>query len=147
MVSRLTAFNIKIMVTPEDFNTHMYPELIDAISREDDEVLMDAIASAEGQAMGYLSRFDTDFLFGAEEGDRDPTLLMHVKDIAVWHFIALANASTDMELRKTRYDDALRWLKDIQSGKVVPKWKLAETEQESTGAFHVSSAPKRPTRW
>lgn len=134
------------MVTPEDFNTHMYPELIDAISREDDEVLMDAIASAEGQAMGYLTRFDN-ALFAAEEGDRDPTLLMHVKDIAVWHFIALGNPSTEMQLRKTRFDDALGWLKDIQSGKIVPKWKLAETEKESTGAFHVSSAPKRPTRW
>lgn len=135
------------MVEPEDFNTHMYAELIEAIDRNDQDILNDAIASAEGEAAGYLSRFDTDVLLGAVDPDRDPTLLMYLKDMAVWHFITLANPNTDIEFRKTRYDDALRWLKGIQAGKIVPKgWPLA-TEDGEDLFFHVSSAPKRPTRW
>lgn len=135
------------MVTPQDFNTHLYPELIAAIDREEDEILSDAIASAEGEAMGYLSRFDIDTLFAREEDDRDKTLLMYLKDMAVWHFIVLANPNTDMELRKTRYDDAIKWLKGIQSGKIVPRnWPYPEDET-ADDLFHISSAPKRDTRW
>lgn len=135
------------MVTPEDFNTHLYAELIDAITRNDEDILNDAIASAEGEASGYLSRFDVDTILSKTLDDRDPTLLMYLKDMAVWHFITLANPNTDMELRKTRYDDALRWLKGIQSGKIVPKGWPPATEEGSDIFFHVSSAPIRPTRW
>lgn len=136
------------MVTPQDFKTHLYAELIEAIDREDDTILSDAIASAEAEAMGYLSRYDVDVLFAAVDPDRDPALLMYVKDMAVWHFIVLANPNTDMELRKTRYDDALRWLKGIQSGKVVPRgWPVATGEEGVDSYFHLSSQPKRDTRW
>jgi len=135
------------MVTPLDFKTHLFAELISAIDRNDEDILNDAIASAEGEASGYLSRFDLDALLGAIDGDRDATLLMYLKDMAVWHFITLANPNTDLEFRKTRYDDALRWLRGIQSGKIVPRgWPLATGEAEEK-FFHVSSAPKRPTRW
>ena len=125
----------------------MYAELIEVIDRNDEDILNDAIASAEGEAAGYLSRFDTDSLFAAIDDERDPTLLMYIKDIAAWHFINLSNAGTDLELRKTRYDDALRWLGKIQSGKVVPKGWPPATEEGADTFFHVSSAPKRPTRW
>ena len=135
------------MVTPLDFNTHLYAELIEAIDRNDEDILNDAIASAEGEAMGYLSRFDVDVLFAAMDDDRDATLLMYLKDMAVWHFITLANPNTNMELRKTRYDDAIQWLKGIQSGKIVPRGWPPATEEGADSYFHVSSAPKRPTRW
>ena len=135
------------MVTEDDFKTHLYAELINAIDRNDVGILQDAIEAAEGEAKGYLSRFDVDALFDAVEDDRDPTLLMYVKDLAVWHFITLANPNTDLEFRKTRYDDAVRWLKGIQAGKIVPQgWPSATAEGEDS-FFHVSSAPKRPTRW
>lgn len=135
------------MVTPEDFNTHLYAELIAAIDRNDEAILNDAIASAEGEASGYLSRYDVDALLSAVDPDRDPTLLMYLKDMAVWHFVTLANPNTDMQLRKTRYDDAINWLKGIQSGKIVQKkWPL-EIEEKAESFFKVDSAPKRPTRW
>lgn len=135
------------MVTEEDFKTHMYAELIGAIGRNDQTILPQAIKAAEGEAEGYLSRFDTDTLFAAVGEERDPTLLMYVKDMAAWHFITLANPNTDLEFRKTRYEDAVRWLKGIQSGKIVPKGWPPAVEEGAESFFHVSSSPKRPTRW
>lgn len=135
------------MVTEEDFKTHLYAELIGAIGRQDAGILQDAIKAAEGEAKGYLSRFDVDSLFNAQAEERDPTLLMYVKDLAVWHFITLANPNTDLEFRKTRYEDAIRWLKGIQSGKIVPNDWPPAIEEGADSFFHVSSAPKRPTRW
>lgn len=135
------------MVTPDDFDNTMYSELRDAISRNDADVLNDAIASAEAEAQGYLSRYDTDTLFALAGDNRDKSLVMYICDIAAWHFIALANANVDLELRRTRYEDAMRALRDIQSGKIVKKnWPLPETEEESL-YFHISSQEKRPTRW
>lgn len=135
------------MVTREDFNTHMYAEIIAAIDRNDEDILNDAIASAEGQAAGYLSNYNVDLLFAAEDDDRDPTLLMYIKDLAAWHFINLGNPSTNMELRKTRYDDALAELRRIQAGKVIMKdWPTASGE-EAESFFLVSSVKKRDTRW
>lgn len=135
------------MVTEEDFKTHLYEEIIDTIDRDDPDMLNDAIAAAEAEAIGYLSRYDTDTLFAAVDDDRDKSLVMIIKDIAVWHFIVVANPNTDMAMRRTRYEDAKSILKDIQSGKIVKKnWPLPEVEAESQ-FFHVNSAPKRPTRW
>ena len=135
------------MVTREDFNTHLYAELIEAIDRNDEDTLGVAIASAEAEASGYLSRYDTESLFAALDDERDPALLMYLKDMTVWHFITIGNPNTDLEFRKTRYDDALRWLGKIQSGKVVPKGWPPATEEGTESFFHVASAPKRRTRW
>jgi phage gp36-like protein len=136
------------MVIPQDFKTHLYAEIIDAIDRADEEILQDAIASAEAEAMGYLSRYDTDLLFAREDEARDPLLMQRVKDIAVWHFINLANPDTNMQLRKTRYDEAIAWLKDIQKGQVIMKnWPVPIIEDYVQGSWNVSSRPRRETNW
>lgn len=136
------------MLLRADFNTHMYPELIGVIERQDDTILPEAIEAAEGEAKGYLSRYDADTLFDLNGDDRDATLLMRLKDIAIWHFIVLANPSTDMELRKTRYDEAIKWLLQIQSGKIVQKnWPVPQPEIQGADYFLVSSSPKRNTRY
>lgn len=137
------------MLTPEDFDTHIYPELVDAISRGNDEFLTMSMRAAEGEARGYLSRFDRPALFALAGEARDPTLLLFLKDLTAWHYINLANANVDMALRKERYDMALDWLKGIQAGKIVPEnWPLPEEETPGEGLdWKVSSQPKRETRY
>ena len=132
-----------------DFNTHIYAELIDVIQRNDDTVLNAAMAAAESEATGYLSRYDTDTLFALAGENRDPALLMRVKDIAAWHFVTLANADISIELRKTRYDEAISWLKDVQSGKSHMKdWPLpVEAEPGDNDIIKVSSRTRRDTNW
>lgn len=137
------------MITVSDFNTHIYAELINAISRDNPEILMSALDAAVQEVKGYLGRYNTQTLFSAAGGNRDSLLLMVLKDVASWHFIALANANIDLELRKTRYDDAINRLKDIQSGKVVyPDWPLADTDEPSSGDnWQVGSRTKRNTHY
>lgn len=135
------------MLLPEDLKTHLYNEQITAISRNDTELIDEAIAAAEGEAKGYLSRYDIDFIFSQVGNARDKILLMWLKDIATWHFITLANANADMEFRETRYKDGIAWLKNIQSGKVVPYgWPMTPAEHQDT-SFHVTSDKKRITNY
>jgi phage gp36-like protein len=136
------------MLLAADLKTHLYPELQTAIDRGDTSLIDTAIASAEGEAKGYLSRFDVADLFGKTGSSRDATLLMFLKDMAIWHFITLANPATDMQLRKTRYDDAIAWLNKIQQGKIVPQgWLAADATTGQDTYFHMTSATKRETRF
>lgn len=136
------------MITKADFNTHLYTELINKISRDNDAVLDNAITAAIGEAKAYLARFDIDDLFNQPEADRDATLCMFLKDMAVWHFIPVANPNIDVEYRRDRYKDAISWLNKIQAGKLTPTtWVLANEQEEQPSIIQVSSSPKRETHF
>lgn len=135
------------MLLAEDLKTHLYDEQITAISRADESLIDDAIAAAEGEAKGYMSRYDIDIIFGTTGTLRDRTLLMWLKDMATWHFITLANANADMEFRESRYNQGIAWLKNIQAGKIVPYgWPLTPVENMDS-SFHVTSDTKRITNY
>lgn len=129
-------------LTTDEMKTHIYPGVSSAISNQDITILQDAIDAAVDEAKGYCSRFNTDLLFSGS--DRPPMLLFWVKSIAKWNFITLANPNIDYQDAQIRYEQATQKLKDIQSGKLVPKnWPL-ETPQEKSQTWHVSSStPKR----
>lgn len=135
------------MLLKEDLTTHLYQDQITVISRSDEDLLTKAIAAAVGQAKGYLSRFNIEELFSAEDDARDETLLMYLKDMATWHFITLANAGADLEFRENRYKQAIAELGKIQSGRTVPYgWPLNEVETQQS-VFYVKSDTKRLTNY
>jgi len=135
------------MLLAEDLKSHLYDEQIDVISRNDATLIDSAIAAAVQEAKGYLSRYDIVTLFSAVGPARDATLLMYLKDMATWHFITLANANADLEFRRARYKDAISWLKDIQSSKVVPFGWPPAVEDTQSSSWLVSSSPKRETSY
>lgn len=134
-------------LSPTELATHLYQEQIDVISREDDTLVLSAIDAAISEARGYLSAYDTERLFSAEGSERDALLLLHVKDIAVWHFITLCNAGCDLELRKFRYERAISWLESVQRSKITPN--LPQVDQDGDGTpdtpavYLHGSNPKR----
>ncbi len=131
-----------MFVTIEEINTHLYAEIVEAISREDETILGAAMDAAMSEVKGYLSNYDTTAIFASTGANRHPLLLTFVKDIAVWHFIALSNPSVDMELRKNRYERAIAWLKGVQKGDIVPDLPRIDSE-DTTGIFVYGSNPKR----
>lgn len=83
-------------ITPKELETHLYKENIEAISREDETILTAAIDAALQEAYGYLGAYDRKKIFEATGSQRNALLLIFVKDIAVWHFVNLCNAGTDL---------------------------------------------------
>ena len=81
---------------------------------------IEAIKAATAEARGYLTAYDMDAIFAAVDDDRNPIVLLYIKDIAVWHYIQLANPAVDMELRLKRYEQAIKFLEKVQSGKTNP---------------------------
>lgn len=130
-----------------EFDTTIYAELIDAVSREDDAILLASIDAAISEAKGYLSDFDIEAIFAKTGSDRHPLLLTFIKDMAVWHFLALANPSADMELRKARYERAIAWLKGVQKNDIIPDLPEHEETGPLIGAIRWGSQPLRENHY
>lgn len=109
-----------MFIEAAELKTHLYQEQIALIQRDDDTILTAAVDAAVQEAKGYLGAFDKEAIFAAAGAARNALLLIFVKDIAVWHFLVLSNAGTDLELRETRYKRAVDWLKAVQKGEFSP---------------------------
>lgn len=88
---------------------------MDTISHGDDAAMMSAIDAAIEEVQGYLTKYDTGKIFAARGKERNPILLLFVKDIAAWHFCNICNAGVDIEMREKRYDRAIEWLRNNQN--------------------------------
>lgn len=131
-------------ITREDFHTHMYEGVINAIEDDNEDALTEAIDTAIAEACGFLARFDLDAILTSTDRRTYANLRTWLKDIAKWHFINICNVATDLQLSKERYDDAMARLKEIQKGQVTPKgWALPSEQEDNAGAFTVTSNPKR----
>lgn len=132
-------------ITAVELKTHLYAEDIAMISRDDDTLLVAAIDGAVQEARGYLSAFDRDAIFSAALAERNALLLIFIKDIAVWHFINLCNAGSELEVRKARYDRAVDWLKAVQKGNVSPDLPvvLDDSGVDSSDLIKFGSNPQR----
>jgi hypothetical protein len=135
-----------MFINNDELFTHLYPETVEAVSGSDERQLLFAIKGAIAEAKGYLHKYDLQKIFDAAGDDRDPLLLILVKDMSVWHYINIANPNVDFSVREKRYNDAIAWLKGVQKGDIVPELPLPEDENgntEDTTGFRIGSNPKR----
>lgn len=134
-------------LTPTELETHLYKENIEAIGREDETILLSAIDAAIQEAYGYLGAYDRERIFNSTGSERNALLLIFIKDIAVWHFINLCNAGTDLELRQDRYERAVSWLRAVQKNEVKPNLPVIDKDndgQPDTAPEYIfGSNPKR----
>lgn len=134
-------------ITPEELETHLYKESIEVISREDTTILSAAIDAAVQEAYGYLGAYDREKIFEATGSQRNALLLIFVKDIAVWHFVNLCNAGTDLKLRQDRYERAVAWLRQVQKSDIKPNLPVIDEDgdgkPDAAGEYIHGSNPKR----
>ncbi|MBY0244493.1 MAG: DUF1320 domain-containing protein [Sphingobacteriaceae bacterium] len=128
------------MMTKKDLETHINIGAIDAITSGNDAIINTAITAAQTEAQGYLSAFDFDKVIAL----RHPALELRIKDICAWHFICLANPNVNLELFRSRYEDAIAWLGKIQAGKIAYKeFQKMDGQSQNSGTFRFTSNPKR----
>ena len=70
---------------------------------------------------GYLrSRYDTGLIFSAVGDNRNDVIVMHACDITLYHLVSWLPGKMGREIRKERYERAVKWLEEVQAGKVTP---------------------------
>ncbi|TAN18818.1 MAG: DUF1320 domain-containing protein [Chitinophagaceae bacterium] len=120
-------------LSPTELNTHLYGEIVNELTRGDNTVAQMAIDAGTAEVKGYLSDYDIVTIFSQTGPNRDPLILLFNKDVAAWHLVCLANPNIDIQLRKDRYDNAIAWLKGVQSGKIVPDLPLVPLPVDNQG--------------
>ena len=125
----------------------IYTEQLDAITREDDTFPQFAIDAAVAEMKGYLiPKYDATADFAKTAAERDSLLVTLCTDIAVYHLINLSNPGVDYESKKARYDRAIRWCEQVQSGKINPPGLTLNTDTDDNEVL-MSSNTKRTNHY
>jgi phage gp36-like protein len=107
-------------LTAGELKTHLYEDVVNEITRNDDSIIDDAIDTALDEMKGWLSKYDIDNYFATvAPSARNKKLLSICKDISAWYLIHLCNVTIDYDKWRTLYEDATTWLSQVQKGQVV----------------------------
>jgi len=120
------------------------------VSQADPEVVAVAETEAVEEMAGYLRPvYDTDAIFSATGSDRNRLIVMYAADIALYHMSAALPQKMGAEIRKERYDRAIKWLEGVQSGRIVPDIPRAEVSGGNGAPIGISfrCAPRLNHDW
>lgn len=138
-----------MFIDKEDYRVVIGEAALKVISQSSPENIANAEAEAMEEIAGYLRPvYDTDAVFSASADDRNRLIVMYTADIVLYHLTASQPQKMGSEIRKERYDRAIKWLEGVQAGKIIPDLPLKVSEDGSSGfgtSFH--SSPKLRHDW
>ena len=133
-----------IFLITEDFKTVCDPQTLTVINQSDTANLDRAECYAIEEVSSYLrTRYDVASAFSSSGDQRNGFLVMIVADVALYHLVSWLPKRIGFEIRETRYNQAIAWLKDVQSGKATPD--LPTPTDPTTG--QETSQPVRYGGW
>lgn len=107
-------------INDNDYHVVIGENALKVISQVSADVRSAAELQAQAEIAGYLNpKYDTTAIFNPEN-TRHPLIVMYTCDIALYHMSAAMPGKMGSEVRKERYDRAIRWLEGVANGKIVP---------------------------
>ena len=111
-----------MFIEKEDYRSSINLAVIDAITAGDDSILNTLSETAVEEMKSYLnSRYEVQPIFDAGADERNKTIMMYCKDIAIYHLYSINSLSSIPETRINRYQKALSWLQDVGEQKINPE--------------------------
>lgn len=118
-----------MFITDEDYKVVIGDQALKVVSQVSQENQANAETEAMEEIAGYLRpKYNTEAVFSAAGTDRNRLVVMYTCDIALYHMAASTPQKMGMEIRKERYERAVKWLEGVQAGKIVPDLPLAMDE-------------------
>lgn len=139
-----------MFVTDEDYKVVIGENALKTISQVNQTSRDIAEMEACEEIAGYLRpKYDANAIFSAEGAERNRLIVMYTCDIAIYHMTSSAPQKMGMEIRKERYERAIKWLEGVQSGKIIPDLPLATDEDGNPSElpFVYGSQPKQRNTW
>ena len=122
-----------MFITEEDYKVVVGETALKVISQTDEANRNNAEAEAQEEIAGYLRpRYDCNAIFSAEGGQRNRQIVMYVCDIALYHMVSAMPQKMGSEIRKERYDRAIKWLEGVQAGKIIPDLPTPTSDEGDT---------------
>ena len=137
-------------ITEEDYRVVVGENALKVISQTDETNRLMAEVEAQEEIACYLRpKYDCETIFAAEGDERNRQIVMYTCDIALYHMVSAMPQKMGAEIRKERYERAIKWLEGVQAGKIVPALPLATDERgNATGESIIySSQPQLRHNW
>lgn len=131
-----------MFITDQDYKVVIGEQALKVISQVSENNRINAEHEAIEEISSYLRpKFDTNAVFSTI--DRNSLIVMYACDIALYHMAASTPQKMGMEIRKERYERAIKWLEGVQSGKIVPNLPHAtDKDGEFIGGTIVCGSQK-----
>lgn len=138
-----------MFVTDDDYSVVVGDDALKVISRASVENRANAELEAMEEISGYLRPvYDCAAIFGSEGDGRNRLIVMYTVDIALYHMVASLPQKMGIEIRKERYERAIKWLRRVQSGKIVPDLPVVDDSDNSpTNTIIYHSERKLRHNW
>lgn len=139
-----------------DYATVIGESAMKTISQVSPESRQNAEEAAIEEISSYLRpNYDTNAIFSTPppksgEADlRNRAIVMYTCDIALYHMSASLPQKMGAEVRKERYERAIKWLEGVQAGKIVPNLPVPTDDEGNPTGFPLvfSSQPKLSHNW
>ncbi len=125
-----------MFINDEDYSVVIGEQALKVISQVSDDNRANAEDEAIEEISSYLRpKYDTSALFSAEGNERNRLIVMYACDIALYHMSASLPQKMGTEIRKERYERAIKWLEGVQAGKIVPELPVATDEEGNPVGF------------
>ena len=136
-------------ISYDDLKTGIAEETLTVISRGQNNAEQ-AIREAEAEVSSYLSaRYDIAAELSVTGGARNQKVFQLVRDIAIYKCYVISTPAGIPNVRRQLYEDALAFLKDVQSEKAALPG-LARLDGESGGGssyVRFGGNKKRRNQW
>ncbi|ATV29291.1 hypothetical protein CTM63_09165 [Prevotella intermedia] len=137
-----------MFITNEDYKVVIGEQALKVISQVSEENRSNAETEAIEEIAGYLRpKYDTEAVFSATGNQRNKLVVMRTCDIAIYHMAASTPQKMGMEIRKERYERAIKWLEGVQAGKIVPDLPLAIDENGDTIGLPIKYGSQKKQRY
>nr|DAL66423.1 MAG TPA: head to tail adaptor [Caudoviricetes sp.]DAP82749.1 MAG TPA: head to tail adaptor [Caudoviricetes sp.] len=139
-----------MFITEEDYRVVVGENALKIISQVSAENRNNAEAQAQEEIASYLRpKYNCKAVFTAEGEHRNRLIVMFTCDIALYHMAASLPQKMGMEIRKERYERAVKWLEGVQAGKTVPDLPVLTDENGEivNGSFIYGCQKKQRYNW
>lgn len=124
-----------MFLSDNDYTVSIGAKALEVIQQADVTNRQKAEMMAIEEISGYLrGRYDVDAIFSAADDKKNAAIVMYMADITLYHLSASQPQKMGVEIRKERYDRAIKWLEGVMSGKIMPDLPTPTAADGSTDA-------------
>lgn len=139
-----------MFITEEDYKIVIGDNALKVISQTDPSNRANAEMEAQEEIAGYLRpKYDCQKIFEAEGNLRNKVIVMYACDIALYHMASAMPQKMGSEIRKERYERAIKWLEGVQAGRIIPDLPVSTNEDGDVVGESIlySSQPQLRHNW
>lgn len=138
-------------ITTDDYRVVIGEQSLKIITQAELHIRQTAEAVALEEVAGYLRpTYDIQVIYALQGPARPAHLVMVVTDVALYHLSASLPQRLGADIRKERYDRAIKWLEQVQRGHIVPHLPRAgenNNTNSSSGSLRWGSNKKNINIW